>query len=116
MKGIVKTSSAGVIFLALAFMASCGKKAESPTSVVNRYHQAIIDKDLDTVMSLLAPDANREWAKATMDARSEMMGKLGLPPVLGEKIDGESAVVTCKIGPTEVKLNLSLVNGEWKIK
>ena len=93
-----------------------GGKSGSTAGVVNQYHQAIMDMDIETVMSLSAPGTDRGKVEALLGFRSEGLKRGGLPPIVSEKIDGDTAVVTCKFGPSEQDVELVKVDGQWKVK
>lgn len=102
-------------FSLVVFVTGCGG-GDGPTSVVNKYHQAIIDKDIDAVMACMVADANRKTTEALLEFRSSGMKRGGLPEVLEEKITGDTAVVTCKFGPSKQDVKLIKENGKWKVK
>ena len=88
----------------------------SPSEIVNKYHQAIMDKDIDTIEALSAPDADIGKVKAMLDFRAAGMKRGGLPKILKENIDGETASVVCKFGPTQQAVDLQKVEGNWRVK
>ena len=97
-------------------VAGCGDDAESPTSIVNQYHQGIIDMDMEAIKAISAPDADLGKIKALLEFRSKALKKNGLPKIVSEKIDGDNAVVRCKFGPMEQDVELKKTDGVWKIK
>jgi len=102
---------------ALCFVvAGCGNDEETPTSVVNKYHQAIMDMDMDVIKTVSAPNADLGKIKSMLEFRANALKKHGLPNVVSESIDGDTAVVRCKFGPMEQDVDLVKVDGTWKIK
>jgi hypothetical protein len=97
-------------------VAGCGDDTESPTSVVSKYHQGIIDMDMEAIKAISAPDADLGKIKALLEFRSKALKKNGLPQIVSEKIDGDTAVVRCKFGPMEQDVELKKTDGVWKVK
>jgi len=54
------------------------------------------------------------FAEAMLPIRKQFMKKL--PEVVGEKIDGDTAKVTCKFGPAKQDIDLVKEGGAWKVK
>lgn len=101
-------------FILLLF--GCGPETENVEEVVNSYHQAIIDQDVETVMALSVSEEQRNEVQAMIGFRSEGMKRAGgLPEIVDVEITGNTAVVRCKFGPTEQNVNLRKIDGEWKI-
>ncbi len=107
------------VFICIAsfvlFLAGCGAGEESKVKdVVNSYHQAIIDQDVDKVMSLSVPEEDRSQVEAIIGFRSEGMQRAGgLPEINNVEITGNTAVVRCQFGPAEQDINLRKVDGKW---
>ncbi len=98
------------------FLFGCEAGTENVEEVVNSYHQAIIDQDVDRVMSLSVPEEQRNEVQAMIGFRSEGMKRAGgLPEIVDVEISGNTAVVRCQFGPSEQNVNLRKVDGEWKI-
>lgn len=105
-----------IVFITSIFF-SCNSASESPSDVLNKYHQAIWDKDVDAVMELSVPEESRAQVEAIIEFRSEGMKRSGgLPVILGEKIDGDKAFVRCKFGPVEQEIKLRKVDGQWRVE
>lgn len=101
----------------IGLFAGCESATESPSDVVNQYHQAIWDKNIDAVMEHTAPEVNRSVVESLLEFRSDGMKRSGgLPVIVSEEIDGDKAVVRCKFGPVEQDVNLRKVDEAWKVE
>ncbi len=101
---------------ALALFISCETSKEGPSEVVEQYHQAIFDEDVETVMALSAREEEREVVEEIVEFRAEGMRRAGgVPEILEEDIDGDNAIVRCKFGPAEQDVYLLKVDGQWKV-
>ena len=110
----IQISAAGLALAGAVFtVAGCGG-GESPTDVVNKHHKAIMAGDIDAVMATMCSSADRKKVESALSFRKEMMKKL--PEVVGEKIDGDTAKVTCKFGPVKQDVDLVREGGAWKVK
>jgi len=94
-------------------VAGCGG-GEGPTAVVNRHHEAIMAGDIDAVMATMSSSADCKKMEAMLPLRKQFMKKL--PEVVGEKIEGDTAKVTCKFGPVKQDVDLVREGGAWKVK
>jgi len=98
---------------AVLAVAGCGG-GEGPTAVVNKHHEAIMAGDIDAVMATMSSSADRKKMEAMLPTHKQLMKKL--PEVVGEKIDGDTAKVTCKFGPAKQDIDLVKEGGAWKVK
>ena len=104
-----------VLICTAVLLSGCSKKRSSPTETVNTYHNAMMNGDVDGVMAVSASTVKRADIEAVIEFRSEGLKRGGLPAVVAEKIDGNSATVTCKFGPVKQDVGLVLENGAWKV-
>ena len=113
MSKILQTVALMVVFGAGLMIAGCGS-SESPSNVVNEYHQAIMDKNVDAVMALSAEAGKREDEESLVNVRAQFMKEL--PPIVKKTIDGDTAKITCKFGPVEQDVDMIKIDGKWKVK
>lgn len=113
----MKSLKASTLFVLILFLfAGCQSGSKSPSEVVDSYHQAIWDEDVDAVMSYMIPGDSRDYVEQEVARRSQGMKRTGgLPPIVSETIDGDKAVVVCRFGPVELDVNLARHEGAWKI-
>ncbi len=112
-----KTNILFCVAIVFGLFVGCGSSYDSPSEVVEKYHQAIFDKDIETVMSLSAGKDDREFVKEVIEFRSRGMKRSGgLPEILDEHVDGDKAIVRCKFGPAEQDVFLRKIDGEWKVE
>lgn len=110
-----------VVTLALmAIVGGCSKSADSGESAikktVNSYHQAVMDKDLVAAKALISSESSKKMLDSMIDIRSDGLKRGGLPKIVTVSVNGDTAVATCKFGPTEQGVDLVKANGKWLIK
>ena len=97
-------------------VSNTGSSVSVVKDVVNKYHQAILDKNLDAAKAMISSDGSKKTLAAMFEIRSNGMKRGGLPKILKVAINGDAAVVTCKFGPSEQGVDLVKADGAWLIK